>query len=93
MNNNSNTGSDVYVKLDALTGWSSQINQINEESIAILNSLISTVGSLNDSWVGNIANGFIEDSSAFIESIQKSHNDMKDVAVFLIDVVNTMNEL
>ena len=91
MNNSSNVGSSVYVDLDALTGWSSQFNQINEESISILNSLISTIGSLNDSWVGNIATGFINDSTEFVESIQRSHNDMKDVAVFLIDVVNTMN--
>ena len=93
MNNNLNSATSVYVDINALRDWNSRFNRINEESIESLSNLLSTINSLNDVWVGNIANGFMEDSTQFVQSIQKSHNDMKGVASFLIDVSNTMSSL
>ena len=93
MSNNLNSATSVYVDINALNDWNSRFNRINEDSIESLNKLLSTINSLNGVWVGNIASGFMEDSTHFVQSIQKSHNDMKSVASFLIDVSNTMSRL
>lgn len=93
MNNNLNSATSVYVDINALNDWNSRFNRINEDSIESLRNLLSIINSLNDVWVGNIASGFMEDSTQFVQSIQKSHNDMKSVASFLIDVSNNMSSL
>lgn len=93
MDNSLNSSSSVYVDLTALTNWSSQIKDINEQSILVLNNLLRDINDLETYWVGNLSKGFIDDSTSLIKNIQKSHNDMESVPVFLIDVVNTMNDL
>ena len=84
---------NVFVDLASLQNWSSQLNNINEESISQLAMMLSTVNSLEDSWEGNFAKGFIDDCSKLIKDSQNIHNKMKDVAYELIEVSNVESNL
>lgn len=87
-----NLSASVYVELDALTSWSSQITTINNEAMAELNSLISAISDLNSYWEGNIATGFNNDSSDLIMQAKKYHSKMIDVPNFLIEVANAISD-
>lgn len=86
-----NTKASVYVELDALANWNSQMNNINESAISILNSLVSTTKDLDEYWTSNIASGFLKDADELIQSATKCHNQMKDVAVFLTELAKVMD--
>jgi len=89
MNYNSNSSKVVYVDIDALTSWSNQINEINERANEELESLKKEIENLNSYWEGNFASGFIDETTKMVESEKICHNDMKGVAQFLIDVINS----
>ena len=84
---------DVFVDLGALQDWSSQLKSINEESISQLKLMISTVESLEDSWKGNFATGFIDDCSKMLNDLQKTHNEMNNLSSLLIETANIESEL
>ena len=73
------TGDNVFVDLDSLYNWRTQLDVINDESIEQLSKMLSTISSLEDSWEGNFASGFIEECSNMVKDAQKIHNDMKSV--------------
>lgn len=86
-----NARASVYVELDELTNWNSQMNNINESAITILNSLVSTTKDLDEYWTSNIASGFLKDADDLIRSAKECHNQMKDVAVFLTELAKVMD--
>ena len=91
-NNNLNSSTLVYVDLNALIGWSSQMTAINNDAITELNSLISAISDLKCYWEGNIATGFYNDSSELIQKAKTCHNKMNDVPSFLIEVANVISK-
>lgn len=82
--------SSVYVDTLALTNWSSQMASINEAAVSDLETFIKQVKELDNSWAGNSATGFLNNTSKFINDAINSHNTMGDVENFLITVINTM---
>lgn len=90
MNNSQINHSSAYVEVNTLTDWSTKINEINESANSILDTLLVEIEGLNEYWEGNLANGFIKDSSERVLNIKKIHEDMKSVPHYLIDVINTM---
>ena len=91
-NNNLNSSTLVYVDLNALTSWNSQMTAINNDAITELNSLISAISDLKSYWEGNISAGFYNDSSELIQKAKICHNKMNDVPNFLIEVANAMSK-
>ena len=84
---------DVFVELGSLQEWSSQLKNINEESISQLKLMITTVESLKDSWKGNFATGFIDDCSKMLSDLQKIHNEMNNLSSLLIETANIESNL
>ncbi len=88
MSNNSNTA--VYVETDALANWSSNMESINNEAVAILDSFVATVHELESYWIGNSAKGFTEASEKLMTRAKDCHNRMKNTSDFLIEVARTV---
>ena len=84
---------DVFVDLASLQDWSSQLKNINEESISQLKLMVTTVESLKDSWEGNFSTGFIDDCSKMLSDLQKIHNEMNDLSNLLIETANVESDL
>lgn len=84
---------DVFVDLSSLQEWSSQLKNINEESISQLKLMITTVESLKDNWEGNFSTGFIDDCSKMLNDLQKIHNEMNNLPSLLIETANIESEL
>lgn len=89
MNNNISQTS-VYVDTDALSGWSSELNSINETAISVLDSFVTTLKELDNYWIGNSADGFKEATDALLTKAKSCHSNMKNVSAFLVDVATTM---
>jgi len=84
----------VFVDLASLQEWRSQLDMINDESIEQLAKILSTISSLEDSWEGNFASGFIEDCSSMVRDAQNVHNNMKGALdPLLTEVVNVESNL
>lgn len=88
--NNSQTS--VYVDTSTLKIWETEINKINDEALKNLSLYLNTVNKLQDYMAGNVASGFIKDTTNLINKVEKKHKNMNDVEKFLDEVVNTMNE-
>ena len=86
------TDASVYVDTSALEGWSSQMANINSQAVDILNSFLSSVESIGDSWVGDSATGFLNANENLMNNAVKYHNEMANVEKFLITVVNTVDK-
>ena len=90
MSNNVNLSTAVYVELDALANWSTQMESINEQAISVLYTFTSTVQELENYWVGNSATGFLNASEKLMTRAKNYHNKMKSTSDFLIEVARTM---
>lgn len=86
------TDASVYVDTSALEVWSSQMASINSQAVDVLNLFRSTVESLNDSWAGNSATGFLNSTGTLMNDAINSHNEMANVEKFLITVVETVDK-
>lgn len=85
---------DVLVDLASVQQWRTQLDSINDESIEQLARMLDTVNSLEDSWQGNFATGFIEDCGSMVKNAQNVHNNMKSALdPLLTDVVNVESDL
>lgn len=87
--NNSQTS--AYIEVGALQQWSSQMAKINTEATDTLNSYLTTVKELENYMLGNVATGFINDTSNLITRSKNCHTQMQNVENFLIEVINTMS--
>lgn len=88
--NNSQTS--VYVDTSILKIWETEIKIVNDEAMKNLSLYLNTVNKLQDYMAGNVASGFIKDTTNLINEVEKKHKKMSDVEKFLDEVVNTMNE-
>lgn len=91
MSNNTNSPTAAYVELDVLNSWSSQMENINEQAIAVLDSFTTTVRELENYWMGNSATGFLNASEKLMTRAKIYHNKMKSTSNFLIEVARTMD--
>ncbi len=80
----------VYVETSALEGWGIKMSSINSNAVTGLNSFISTVGDLENSWVGNSATAFLTNTDKLVNDSLKQHDEMKNIEKFLNVVVETM---
>ena len=87
---NTNSQTSVYVETDALYGWSTEMNSINESAISVIESFVTTLKELDNYWLGESATGFRTATDALMTTAKSYHNNMKNVSVFLNDVVATM---
>ena len=56
----------VYVDFSALNEWRNQMENINSSAMDTLDSFMSTVEDLKDSWVGNSAESFLTSATGVI---------------------------
>lgn len=91
MSENTNSSTAVYVELDALANWSSQMDSINESALAVLDSINATVSQLENYWIGNSATGFLNASEKLMSRAKTYHNKMKSTSDFLNEVARTMD--
>ena len=89
---NNKTDTSVYVDFSALSDWRSQMDKINSSALDTLDSFITTMGDLKDSWCGNSADSFLTSSEGLINKAKSYHNEMKNTENFLITVINTMDK-
>lgn len=80
----------AYIETEVLKNWSLQMARINDEAFNFLDTYMKTVGDLENYMLGNVATGFINDSSTLVEKAKKHHTQMKSVENFLIEVIDTM---
>lgn len=80
----------VFVDINAMNTWKSNINDITSKSNSILSAMTSDVTSLNDSWEGGSATGFIESYTAFLKELTESHAKLANFGNLLEAVVQTM---
>jgi uncharacterized protein YukE len=80
----------VYVDFAALNEWRVQMDKINSAALDTLDSFMSSVEDLKDSWCGNSAESFLNSSMKMLNQAKSYHNDMSNVENFLTKVVNTM---
>jgi len=90
MSKNVNPATAVYVELDALANWSTQMESINEQALSVLDTFTSTVQELENYWVGNSATGFLNASEKLMTRAKTYHDKMKSTSDFLIEVARTM---
>lgn len=88
---NNKTDSSVYVDFAALNSWQSQMDQINGSAMDTLDSFISTVKDLKNSWCGNSAESFLTSSNNLINKAKSYHTEMRNVENFLTNVIETMD--
>lgn len=91
MSENTTSSTAVYVELDALANWSSQMDSINESALAVLDSINATVSQLENYWIGNSATGFLNASEKLMSRAKIYHNKMKSTSDFLNEVARTMD--
>ena len=84
-----NTSSDtaIYVEIDALVSWESEMNSINENASLILENFSTAIKDLDNYWHGNSAEGFKNATTALIAVAKNKHNSMKNVSAFLNEVI------
>lgn len=82
----------VYVDTAALESWNSQMGNINAQAVDTLESFRSSVESLNDSWIGDSATGFLNATESLMDKAIGYHNEMANVENFLIKVINTVSK-
>lgn len=88
---NNKTDTSVYVDFAALNSWKSQMDQINGSAMDTLDSFISTVKDLKNSWCGNSAESFLNSSNNLINKAKSYHTEMRNVENFLTNVIETMD--
>lgn len=81
---------DVYVETSALESWGAKMSSINSNAVTNLNDFISTVGDLEESWVGASASSFLRETDSFVASALNMHEKMQDVEKFLDEVIIVM---
>ena len=81
-------GNDVYVDVEMIKLWSEKLKNLNDESQNLLNLMLDDIKSLNDYMLGNVANGFINDSKELVNEVKKGHTNMSNVEDFLYEVAN-----
>ncbi len=81
----------VYVDFAALNEWRVQMDKINSAALDTLDSFMSSVEDLKDSWCGNSAESFLNSSTKMLNKAKGYHNDMKNLENFLTTVINTMD--
>lgn len=89
MNNSSN--SSAYIEIDTLEKWNLLLKDMNLEAKQILDSYLNTVNDLEHYMVGNVASGFIKDTTDLVTNAKNGHSQMQNVEDFLIEVINTMS--
>lgn len=87
-----NTDTSVFVETGALSGWSSRMSLLNEQSIESLNSFMRDVESLSEPWAGNSAESFMGFGTELLNNALSCHESMKQVDKFLLTVIETMEK-
>ncbi len=80
----------VYVDTAALASWGERLATINEAAKEDVNNFMDLVNSLEDSWRGNSASGYLNKVTSFKNSAVSCHEKMMDVKAFLNEVIETM---
>lgn len=79
----------TYIEKDVLKAWGTQMTQLNNEAIDIMDSIHQEVKRLNDYWKGNAADGFTNTMNNLITDGKNYHNKMKNTEKMLIEIVVT----
>ena len=79
----------TYIEKDALKGWGTQMTQLNNEAVDILNSIQQEVKNLNEYWKGHAAEGFTKVTDDLVLEGKNCHNKMKNIEKMLMEVVIT----
>ncbi|MDD6757377.1 MAG: hypothetical protein PUE33_04875 [bacterium] len=87
--NNSQTS--AYIEIGTLQEWKTRLSKTNSEALETLNSYLETAKELENYMLGNVATGFINETTSIINNSKNYHNKMQDVENFLIEVIDTMN--
>jgi uncharacterized protein YukE len=82
----------VYVDFSALNEWRNQMDNINSSAMDTLDSFMSTVEDLKDSWAGNSAESFLTSATGVINKAKGYHTEMGNTENFLITVIDTMDK-
>lgn len=83
----------IYIEPEALTQWNTDMSAINTAALDELENFLTNVKSLEESWAGDSATGFLEDNDEFLTTVKSHHEEMKDVSQLLITVVETMSKV
>ena len=89
---NTRINTSVYVDFSALNEWKIEMEKINNSALDTLDSFMSTVEELKNSWCGNSAEGFLDSTGSMLKKAKSYHAEMKSVENFLTNVVNTMDK-
>ena len=82
----------AYIEIDSLQEWNKRMNKINTEAKKLLESYLKTVSDLKEHMLGNVATGFINDTSSIVKNAKIGHKEMEDAENFLLEVVKLMSE-
>lgn len=88
----SDSKTSAYIETDSLQEWNRRMNKINTEATKLLDSYLKTVSDLKEHMLGNVATGFVNDTSSIVENAQTGHKEMEDAENFLLEVVKLMSE-
>ena len=89
MDSNSN---NVYVNVDALSGWKLSLDSLNEGCISSLESFKKTVSELEDAWQGVASSSFRFKVKKFVDEGIEIHNKMYNLNQTLENVATTMRK-
>ena len=85
-------GVSVYIEPDALKQWGVEMSKINNAAIEDLTVFLKNVRSLENSWDGDAATGFLEKNESFFNDANNFHEKMCEIEVLLNLVVEVMEK-